>query len=195
MKERKFVLGALIACLVIAAASLAGLAAAKPGKKQAAFKVAWIYPGPHNDGGWSQAHDAGRLRGPEGARRQGADDLQGERVQQRVGAADRRRPRARRLQHDLRHVVRRCSSSASTASSRRSTRRCCSSRRPAPRSRRTSPSTSAPPRTRSTSPAWPRAPRRRRASSATWCPTASPRSSATSTPSRSAPRRRTRARR
>jgi basic membrane protein A len=61
MKERKFVLGALIACLVLAAAALAGLAAAKPGKKQAAFKVAWIYPGPHNDGGWSQAHDAGRL--------------------------------------------------------------------------------------------------------------------------------------
>ena len=54
-------LGALVACLVLAAASLAGLAAAKPGKKQAAFKVAWIYPGPHNDGGWSQAHDAGRL--------------------------------------------------------------------------------------------------------------------------------------
>src|SRR4030095_4199166 len=39
----------------------AGCAAAKPGKKEAAFKVAWIYPGPHNDGGWSQAHDAGRL--------------------------------------------------------------------------------------------------------------------------------------
>ena len=33
MKERKFVLGALLACLVLAAASLAGLAAAKPGKK------------------------------------------------------------------------------------------------------------------------------------------------------------------
>ena len=61
MKERKYVLGALVACLVIVASSLAGLAAAKPGKKQAAFKVAWIYPGPHNDGGWSQAHDAGRL--------------------------------------------------------------------------------------------------------------------------------------
>lgn len=29
--------------------------------EQAAFKVAWIYVGPHNDGGWSQAHDAGRL--------------------------------------------------------------------------------------------------------------------------------------
>jgi basic membrane lipoprotein Med (substrate-binding protein (PBP1-ABC) superfamily) len=61
MKERKYVLGALVACLVIVASTLAGLAAAKPGKKQATFKVAWIYPGPHNDGGWSQAHDAGRL--------------------------------------------------------------------------------------------------------------------------------------
>jgi len=29
--------------------------------KQAAFKAAWIYVGPHNDGGWSQAHDQGRL--------------------------------------------------------------------------------------------------------------------------------------
>src|SRR5262245_8690141 len=61
MKRKKLVLGALLACLVAATASLAGLAAAKPAKKQAAFKVAWIYPGPHNDGGWSQAHDAGRL--------------------------------------------------------------------------------------------------------------------------------------
>src|SRR5215467_6294856 len=61
MKERKYVLGALVACLVIVASTLAGLAAAKPGRKQAAYKIAWIYPGPHNDGGWSQAHDAGRL--------------------------------------------------------------------------------------------------------------------------------------
>jgi basic membrane protein A len=61
MRKRRLVLGALVACLVLTAAALAGLAAAKPGGKQAAFKVAWIYPGPHNDGGWSQAHDAGRL--------------------------------------------------------------------------------------------------------------------------------------
>jgi basic membrane protein A len=61
MKERRFVLGALLACLVIVAALLAGLAAAKPGKKQKVFKVAWIYPGPYNDGGWSTAHNAGRL--------------------------------------------------------------------------------------------------------------------------------------
>jgi basic membrane protein A len=62
MKERRFVIGALLACLVIAAASYAGLAAAKPGKKAASpFKVAWIYPGPYNDGGWSTAHNLGRL--------------------------------------------------------------------------------------------------------------------------------------
>ena len=30
-------------------------------KRSAAFKAAWIYVGPHNDGGWSQAHDQGRL--------------------------------------------------------------------------------------------------------------------------------------
>src|SRR5436309_15920380 len=33
---------------------------AKPNKSNAAFKVAWIYVGPHNDAGWSQAHDDGR---------------------------------------------------------------------------------------------------------------------------------------
>jgi basic membrane protein A len=53
-------LGAVLTCLVLAAAALAGLAAAKPGAGQAAFKVAWIYPGPFNDGGWSTAHDDGR---------------------------------------------------------------------------------------------------------------------------------------
>ena len=61
MKKRRFGLGALAVCLVLAAASLAGLAAAKPGKKAAPFKAAWVYVGPHNDGGWSQAHDQGRL--------------------------------------------------------------------------------------------------------------------------------------
>jgi basic membrane protein A len=30
-------------------------------RPNAAFKAAWIYVGPHNDGGWSQAHDQGRL--------------------------------------------------------------------------------------------------------------------------------------
>jgi basic membrane protein A and related proteins len=61
MRNQRFVLGAMIACLVAAAAALASLAAAKPAKQPKAFKVAWVYPGPHNDGGWSQAHDRGRL--------------------------------------------------------------------------------------------------------------------------------------
>src|SRR3989441_12299154 len=30
-------------------------------RQSAAFKAAWIYVGPHNDHGWSQAHDQGRL--------------------------------------------------------------------------------------------------------------------------------------
>src|SRR6266487_67374 len=30
-------------------------------RNEAAFKAAWIYVGPHNDAGWSQAHDEGRL--------------------------------------------------------------------------------------------------------------------------------------
>jgi basic membrane protein A and related proteins len=60
MKNRKFRLGALIACLALAAALTASLATAKPARQQAAYKVAWIYPGPYNDGGWSTAHDAGR---------------------------------------------------------------------------------------------------------------------------------------
>jgi basic membrane protein A len=57
--SRKFLWGAVV--LGLAALSLSGASgvAAKP--KAAPFKVAWIYPGPHNDHGWSQAHDAGRL--------------------------------------------------------------------------------------------------------------------------------------
>src|SRR3954452_19040372 len=39
----------------------ATVASASSGKQAAAFKAAWIYVGPHNDGGWSQAHEAGRL--------------------------------------------------------------------------------------------------------------------------------------
>jgi basic membrane protein A len=56
---------ALVAALV-AAASLTVVLAYGTSKasaaKTAAFKAAWIYVGPHNDGGWSQAHDEGRLK-------------------------------------------------------------------------------------------------------------------------------------
>jgi basic membrane protein A len=58
MKRTKFALAALL--LTIASVALVA-ATAGSAKHSAAFKVAWIYVGPHNDAGWSQAHDEGRL--------------------------------------------------------------------------------------------------------------------------------------
>jgi basic membrane protein A and related proteins len=59
MKRRRFVfvlpLAAVVA-LVLALGVSTGSA-----KQQAVFKVAWIYVGPHDDHGWSQAHDKGRI--------------------------------------------------------------------------------------------------------------------------------------
>ena len=45
---------AVLAALVVSGAGSAGRSASP-------FKVAFIYVGPHNDGGWSQAHEDGRL--------------------------------------------------------------------------------------------------------------------------------------
>src|SRR5213592_5192248 len=52
-----------LAALLLTIVAVVALVAATAGsaKRSDVFKVAWIYPGPHNDGGWSQAHDAGRL--------------------------------------------------------------------------------------------------------------------------------------
>jgi basic membrane protein A len=58
MRRTRFVFAALL--LVLGATALV-LAATSTAAKQAPFKAAWIYVGPHNDGGWSQAHDLGRL--------------------------------------------------------------------------------------------------------------------------------------
>src|SRR5438874_5564458 len=60
MKGRKHALAALFLALGTSAIVLVG-ASVGSAKTQAAFKAAWIYVGPHNDGGWSQAHDQGRL--------------------------------------------------------------------------------------------------------------------------------------
>jgi basic membrane protein A len=61
VRNRKLALGAIL--LVIAAVAVVLAVGTSPGKARsnAAFKAAWIYVGPHNDGGWSQAHDQGRL--------------------------------------------------------------------------------------------------------------------------------------
>jgi len=59
--NKKLALGAIV--LVIAALAAVLALGTSPGsaKSSATFKAAWIYVGPHNDGGWSQAHDQGRL--------------------------------------------------------------------------------------------------------------------------------------
>src|SRR5262252_3317291 len=59
MKRSRALLFGLVALLAIAALATATSVSAR--KAATPYKVAWIYPGPHNDGGWSQAHDAGRL--------------------------------------------------------------------------------------------------------------------------------------
>ena len=62
MKKRKFAFAlpfALAAALILALGVSTG--SARTQKKAAALKAAWIYVGPHNDSGWSQAHDMGRL--------------------------------------------------------------------------------------------------------------------------------------
>jgi basic membrane protein A len=58
MRARR--LGAAGALLVAGVAALA-VAGASSASQAAAYKAAWIYVGPHNDNGWSQAHDNGRL--------------------------------------------------------------------------------------------------------------------------------------
>jgi basic membrane protein A and related proteins len=54
---------ALLAAVVVACVAALAVAAAAPARTEASspIKAAWIYVGPHNDGGWSQAHDRGRL--------------------------------------------------------------------------------------------------------------------------------------
>ena len=59
MKTTKTALAALL--LTIAAVVALVAATAGSAKRSDVFKVAWIYVGPHNDAGWSQAHDKGRL--------------------------------------------------------------------------------------------------------------------------------------
>ena len=55
--------GGLVALATIGLVALVVAATGSAGQqvKQAPIKAAWIYVGPHNDGGWSQAHDRGRL--------------------------------------------------------------------------------------------------------------------------------------
>ena len=53
--------GVALAALSLATLAIVATSSAAHRAKQAPIKAAWIYVGPHNDGGWSQAHDSGRL--------------------------------------------------------------------------------------------------------------------------------------
>jgi len=61
MSKRKLALAALALTIAAAATVLAAGTSSGSARSDATFKAAWIYVGPHNDGGWSQAHDQGRL--------------------------------------------------------------------------------------------------------------------------------------
>ena len=50
-----------LAALLAAGLALVFASVGAGAQKAAPYKVAWIYVGPHNDGGWSQAHNSGRL--------------------------------------------------------------------------------------------------------------------------------------
>ena len=61
MRKGKLALRAVLGVVVLAALTTAATAPARTSAPAAPIKAAWIYVGPHNDGGWSQAHDLGRL--------------------------------------------------------------------------------------------------------------------------------------
>jgi len=58
MRRSKFGLVGVLAVVALAALVTVATGTAR---SNATIKAAWIYVGPHNDGGWSQAHDNGRL--------------------------------------------------------------------------------------------------------------------------------------
>ena len=59
MKRKFLKAGAVLVAL--AAGILAVASVGSAGSSAEPLKAAWIYVGPHDDGGWSQAHDQGRL--------------------------------------------------------------------------------------------------------------------------------------
>src|SRR6266513_1007839 len=61
MRKGKLALAALLVALMATGIALAAGVGRGSAAKSSAYKVAWIYVGPHDDHGWSQAHDAGRL--------------------------------------------------------------------------------------------------------------------------------------
>jgi basic membrane lipoprotein Med (substrate-binding protein (PBP1-ABC) superfamily) len=61
VRRSKLALGAILVVLAAVAVAASVIVTSASAKTSSAFKVAFIYVGPHNDGGWSQAHEDGRL--------------------------------------------------------------------------------------------------------------------------------------
>ena len=62
MKRRRFAFAVPVALAAALAVPLAvSTGSAGPDEQSAAYKAAWIYVGTHDDHGWSEAHDKGRL--------------------------------------------------------------------------------------------------------------------------------------
>lgn len=61
MQRKRMAIGTVVLALAATAMVFATAISAGSGAASAPMKAAWIYVGPHNDGGWSQAHDNGRL--------------------------------------------------------------------------------------------------------------------------------------
>ena len=157
-----------------------------------AFKAAWIYVGPHNDGGWSQAHDEGRLY---------VQKALGSKVQttfkENVPEGPQVAQVIEQLVRDGNKIIFATSFGYQDAMVAEAKKHpdVLFEQATGRRSPRTLPSTTARARTASTCLASPPVRRARTAMSATSCRSRSPRSSGTPTRSRWACRRRTRARR
>ena len=151
---RRRTVGGLVALATLGLAALAVVATGSAAHKaQAApIKAAWIYVGPHNDGGWSQAHDAGRLY---------VQKQLGTKVETTYKENVPEGPQVAQVIDSLVRDGNKIIFATSFGYRRRDVRggeevpgREVRARDRATRRRRTSPSTTAPARTRSTCPAW-----------------------------------------
>ena len=61
MKKWKLILGIFLGVAILGTLALTFQDTPVQAKEAKIIKVAFLYPGPRNDGGWSQAHDMGRL--------------------------------------------------------------------------------------------------------------------------------------
>ena len=102
--QRKRIAAGTLALALMATALV--FATAGAGAQSATFEAAWIYVGPHNDGGWSQSHDDGRLYAQKRLGAKVKTTYKETRAGGPAGHAGDRRAHPRRQQDHLRDLVR-----------------------------------------------------------------------------------------